>query len=77
MFTHDIFLLVVIFRKLVIFRIFIGNIYPALLLAFGINRVYELREDNYGCGDGNVPEEKPDGKTFSYTQHDFCVLSLF
>ena len=57
-------MLLIIFRKLLIFRIFIGNLYPALLLAFGIKKVYELRENNYGCGDGNVPEEKPDGKNF-------------
>lgn len=47
-------------RKLIMFKMFVSNLYPLLLLIFGVRKVYELRHNNYGCGDGNEPENKPD-----------------
>lgn len=60
-------------RKLIIFKMFIGNMYPLLLLIFGIRKVHRIRSNNYGCGDGPEPEDKPDeGVWFAF----FCALLI-
>lgn len=49
---------------------FVGNIYPLLLLIFGIRKVHLLRENNFGCGDG-IADPYPDNGVW---YHFFCAL---
>ncbi|KAL7535880.1 hypothetical protein ACHAXR_012207 [Thalassiosira sp. AJA248-18] len=60
-------------RKLIIFKMFVGNVYPLLLLVFGVRKIFLLREDNYGCGNGTVPTKKPDE---GYWYGFFCALLI-
>ena len=48
-------------RRLIIFKMFLGNFFPLLLLGFGLWKVSDIRKDNYGCGEDNpTPDFGPD-----------------
>ena len=40
-------------RRLIIFKMFLGNFFPLLLLGFGLWKISDIRKDNYGCGEDN------------------------
>lgn len=59
--------------KLLMFKIFITNPFPLLLLIFGIGSIHSLRQDNYGCGEGEEVTDKPDEGAM---HHLFSILLI-
>jgi len=61
-------------RKLIVFKMFVANLFPLLLLIYGIWNVYQLRANNYTCGIGNKePDERPDE---GYWYGFLCLLMI-
>ncbi|KAL3796024.1 hypothetical protein HJC23_013081 [Cyclotella cryptica] len=57
-------------KPLIIFKMFAVNVFPLLLIALGIAKVVEGRQNNYGCGD-EEPKFYPDDRPIYGL---FCVL---
>lgn len=59
-------------RRLIIFKVFLGNFPPLLLLGFGLRKTHSLRANNYGCGEDNpTPKLAP---TAGIWYGFFCAL---
>ncbi|KAL7546266.1 hypothetical protein ACHAWF_009601 [Thalassiosira exigua] len=60
-------------RNLLKFKMLFSNIYPSVLVAMGVYRVYNVRNNNYGCGNDGTPVYRPDeGPWYGL----FCTLLI-
>lgn len=57
-------------RPLIMYKMFAVNIFPIVLIALGIARIAEGRQNNYGCGEEEPKFYPDDGPIYGL----FCVL---